>query len=432
MALIAELQARYADSNEPFLISTGGALRPSDVLIADDVGKHVRPGDVVALVGDYDSKSISRLLTLFDANCTVMPLTEQTRPQHAYFLEAGHVDVYVDGETITRVRDTQSDHPMLAKLRDQGHAGLILFSSGTTGLPKAILHDFESFLVRFRTPRPAMRTLNFLLFDHIGGVNTLFHTLYNRGTVIFPRSRRVSDVIADINEFKAELLPTTPTFLRMILLSELLETHAMPTLKVVTYGTERMDEPTLTRICEALPNVDFRQTFGMSELGILRVKSDARDSLWMHVGGEGVETKVVDGVLMIRSKNRMVGYLNAPSPFDSDDWYDSKDLVDLRDDGAMRIKGRLTEWINIGGEKVLPETIEAAALEHDAVMHAKAAGVANPITGQHIELNVQVREGKELSSGELKKWLLTKLPTAFMPQRIRFGDVGMSHRFKKS
>ena len=103
-------------------------------------------------------------------------------------------------------------------------------------------------------------------------------------------------------------------------MSGLIPEHVPETLRIITYGTERMDQPTLDALCELLPNVEFRQTFGMSELGIVRVKSEASNSLFMKVGGEGVETRVVNNVLEIRSKARMLGYLNAESPFDEDGW----------------------------------------------------------------------------------------------------------------
>ena len=54
----------------------------------------------------------------------------------------------------------------------------------------------------------------------------------------------------------------------------------------------------------------------MSELGILRVKSESRQSLYMRIGGEGVEWKAINNMLYIKSQNRMIGYLNAESPFD--------------------------------------------------------------------------------------------------------------------
>jgi acyl-CoA synthetase (AMP-forming)/AMP-acid ligase II len=219
--------------------------------------------------------------------------------------------------------------------------------------------------------------------------------------------------------------------MRMMLLSGALDDGPPPSLKLVTYGTERMDQPTLSKLAELMPNVDFRQTFGMSELGILRVKSAARDSLWMSVGGEGVTLKVVDGVLKIKAEHRMLGYLNAPSPFDEEGWYDTKDIVETRDDGAIRVVGRQTDWINIGGEKVMPEVIERAALEHPAVEHAKAKGVDNPITGQHAELTVQLREGAETDRRALRAWLVERLPASLMPQKISIGSLNTSHRFKK-
>ena len=65
---------------------------------------------------------------------------------------------------------------------------------------------------RFETPRPSLRTISFLLFDHIGGINTLFHTLFNKGTIVVPKSRDVYEVLKICAKHKVEVLPTTPTF----------------------------------------------------------------------------------------------------------------------------------------------------------------------------------------------------------------------------
>jgi long-chain acyl-CoA synthetase len=128
----------------------------------------------------------------------------------------------------------------------------------------------------------------------------------------------------------------------------------------------------------------------MSELGIVRVKSEARDSLFMKIGGEGVETRVIDNVLEIRSKTRMVGYLNADSPFDSDGWYNSKDIVEERN-GYYKITGRTSEVINVGGLKFMPSEVERVALQFAGVELVKAEGKPNPITGQHVELTYRQR-----------------------------------------
>ena len=237
-------------------------------------------------------------------------------------------------------------------------------------------------------------------------------------------------MLDDIARHEVELLPATPTFLRFLMLDGGLETASLPSLKVVSYGTERMDGATLERLCRALPSVDFRQTYGMSELGILRVKSRSRDSLWMRVGGEGVETRVVHGVLQIRSENRMLGYLNAPSPFDAEGWYDTGDLVE-QDGPYIKIVGRSKEIINVGGIKILPSELERVALLHPAVARAKAQGVPNPVTGQHIEITCQPNEGASLDRTILRAHFRQHLSPQVCPHAIRIGPVAINHRFKQ-
>ncbi len=316
MKVLEKLKRRWQGIDYPFLIHSSGDLYFSKITEQKAVDlSDVKSGDVVALIGDFDPQSILTLLQLIEKNVILVPLTTATKSQHEYFLESALVDVLVEGVSVQRINHDRKNE-LVEKLREQQHAGLVLFSTGTTGRPKAILHDLTLFMQRFETSRPTLKTINFLLFDHIGGLNTLLHTLFNKGTVVAPKSRTVEEILATCEDHKIEVLPATPTFLRMMLMSGLVPSSVPKSLRIITYGTERMDQPTLDALCELLPDVDFRQTFGMSEMGIVRVKSEARDSLFMKVGGEGVETKVVDNVLQIRSQTRMLGYLNADSPFD--------------------------------------------------------------------------------------------------------------------
>jgi len=412
------------------LVHHDGDLYFEDIATQKSVDlSSVKSGDVVALIGDFDPKSILTLLQLIDKNVILVPLTEDTKSQHEYFLEEALVDIVIRGDIVEKREHNQS-HELIEKLRLAEHAGLVLFSTGTTGRPKAILHDLSLFMQRFETPRPTLKTINFLLFDHIGGLNTLLHTLYNKGSVVAPKSRSVEDILKTCKAHNVEVLPTTPTFLRMMLMSGLVPKSIPSTLRIITYGTERMDQPTLDELCRLLPDVDFRQTFGMSELGIVRVKSEARNSLFMKVGGEGVETRVVDNVLEIRSKTRMIGYLNAASPFDADGWYNTKDIV-IERDGLYMVTGRTSEVINVGGLKFMASEVELGALQCDGVELAKATGRENPITGQHVELTVQVKPNYSLDKKELKEFLKKLLPSHMLPKRIRISAVSIGHRFKK-
>ena len=86
--------------------------------------------------------------------------------------------------------------------------------------------------------------------------------MFNKGTVVAPKSRSVEDILATCAEHEIEVLPTSPTFLRMMLISGLIPEKVPETLRIITYGTELMDQSTLDALCKLLPNVDFRQTYG--------------------------------------------------------------------------------------------------------------------------------------------------------------------------
>lgn len=430
MNVLGKLKARWQGIDYPFLVHATGELRFSDIAKQKSVDlSSVKSGDVVALIGDFDPLSILTLLQLIDKNVILVPLTTDTRAQHAYFFESALVDVVIEGSSVSRIDHTRK-HELIEQLRDKDHAGLVLFSTGTTGRPKAILHDLTYFMQRFETPRPTLKTINFLLFDHIGGLNTLLHTLFNKGTVVAPHSRSVEAILQTCTEHKIEVLPTTPTFLRMMLMSGLIPDAVPESLRIITYGTERMDQPTLDALCELLPNIDFRQTFGMSELGIVRVKSEARDSLFMKVGGEGVETRVVEHVLEIRSQTRMLGYLNADSPFDEAGWYNTQDIVEERD-GYYKVTGRTSEVINVGGLKFMASEVERVALQYEGVELAKVEGKSNPITGQHVELTVQAAPNADIDKAMFKAFLNDTLPNHMVPKRLKVASVAVGHRFKR-
>jgi acyl-CoA synthetase (AMP-forming)/AMP-acid ligase II len=169
----------------------------------------------------------------------------------------------------------------------------------------------------------------------------------------------------------------------------------------------------------------------MSELGIVRVKSEARNSLFMKIGGEGIETRVVNNVLEIRSQTRMLGYLNAHSPFDDEGWFNTKDIVEEKD-GYYKVTGRTSEAINVGGLKFMASEVEQVALQYKYIELAKAEAKPNPITGQHVELTVQFAPKSEIDTADLKAFLAERIPKHMMPKRIRVALVSVGHRFKRN
>ncbi|HEX8852717.1 MAG TPA: fatty acid--CoA ligase family protein, partial [Pyrinomonadaceae bacterium] len=213
--------------------------------------------------------------------------------------------------------------------------------------------------------------------------------------------------------------------------------HDLSSLKTVTYGTEPMPEHTLRRLHALFPEVNLQQTYGLSEVGILRSKSREPDSLWVKVGGEGFETRVVGGVLQIKARSAMLGYLNAPSPFTDDGWFDTNDAVEV-DGEYLRILGRKSEIINVGGEKVYPAEVENVIEELDSVAEATVYGERNPITGHIVCADIRpARETDEAARKalvlEVKRHCRGKLQSYKVPLRVRVADASLhTERFKKA
>jgi acyl-CoA synthetase (AMP-forming)/AMP-acid ligase II len=103
----------------------------------------------------------------------------------------------------------------------------------------------------------------------------------------------------------------------------------------------------------------------------------------MKIGGDGFEVQVRDGVLWIKSEQAMLGYLNAPSPFDVDGWYNTGDRVEV-DGEYVHILGRESEIINVAGEKVFPIEIESFLLTIDNVKDVLVRAKKSPVVGQMV------------------------------------------------
>lgn len=398
------------------------------------------PGEVVALEADYSPNAIALFLALAGAGAVVVPLSSSVAAKRPGFLATAQVQrsIAVGEDDAVRIERLagRAEHPLYAELRARAHPGLVLFSSGSTGESKAALHDLARLLEKFEERRRAWRTLSFLLYDHIGGVNTLLYTLSNCGTLVTVDDRRPEAVLAAIERHRVELLPTSPTFLNLVLLSGALAGRDLASLELVTYGTEPMLESTLRRFHELLPDVRLLQTYGLSEVGILRSKSRSSDSLWVKVGGEGFETRVVDGVLHVRARSAMLGYLNAPSPFTADGWLVTGDRV-LQDGEYLRILGRESEIVNVGGEKVWPAEVESVIQELDDVHEVTCFGEPNRILGQIVCARVTPRAplaGEERSAfaARVKLHCRARLESFKVPARVTVADAPQhGARFKK-
>jgi acyl-CoA synthetase (AMP-forming)/AMP-acid ligase II len=221
--------------------------------------------------------------------------------------------------------------------------------------------------------------------------------------------------------------------LNLLLISEAWKRHDLSCLKVIAYGTEPMPAATLARLNQTFPEAKLVQTYGISELGVMRTRSRGDGSLWMKFSGEGFETKIVDGILWIRTPTAMLGYLNAPDLFDEEGWLNTQDAVEV-DGEYVHILGRATELVNVGGQKVYPTEVENVIMTMDNVRDVAVYGEPNPILGQTLAARVNLikEEPYEAFKTRLRAFCRERLPRYQVPVRIEITDEDQfGQRLKK-
>jgi acyl-CoA synthetase (AMP-forming)/AMP-acid ligase II len=391
-----------------------------EVQVIDDLLQiaNVRAGDVVIIQGRSSSVMFAAVLAVLKKKAVAVPLTLQSPISLDSAIQVGSAQFLfeVENKQISAISYTQyQNYPLLESLRNDQIGGLILFSSGSSGQPKAILYDSITILEKFKARKEPIKALLFLMMDHFGGLNTMFAITSSGGEAIILKDRNLDTVCMAVQKHGVKVLPVTPSFIRLLIMSGAQKRFDLSSLEKITFGTEPMTQATLDQLREEFPGVELQQTYGLTEVGVLRSKSKADGSLWMKIGGEGFEWKVKNGTLWIRSRFQMRGYLNAEADIDDDGYFNTQDEV-LIDGDYVQILGRITDVINVGGEKVYPIEIENFIEGLDNISDVAAYGEANALLGHVIAVDVVLVREEEL--GVLRKRIRDACSASLGKQKV--------------
>ena len=400
----------------------------------------IKSGEVVAILADYSFVSIALFFALYENKNIIAPITSISQKEIDGKVKESFSTKIINLEdeklVITNIK-SEASHKIINDLQTSKCAGLILFSSGSTGAPKAMIHNLDTLVDSYGDKKQKqINMLVFLMFDHIGGINTMLNILSMNATMIIPQNRNADDICKLIEEYKIAVLPSSPTFLNLILINRSYEKYDLSSLRMITYGTETMPEGLLGRLKAVFSKVKFLQTFGTSEIGIAATSSKSSSSTFMKIDDENLEYKIVDNELWLRSKTQILGYLNrSMESFTNDGWFKTGDLVELDNEGFIKIIGRNKEIINVGGQKVLPSEVESVLLGMDEIEDCLVYGEQNAITGQSISCDVVLKSGVEADGFKIlvRKFCKDKLDNFKIPTRVNVVQkTEFTERFKKS
>ncbi|WP_377810745.1 class I adenylate-forming enzyme family protein [Azospirillum sp. A29] len=306
-----------------------------------------------------------------------------------------------------------------------------LESSGTTGTPKRLRHDFARLRGRLRgAAEDGARWL--LTYDPgaFAGLQVML-TAAAAGALLVAVPGGSGGTIAALAQAARRHAVThvsgTPSFWRAFLMA--LGDAELP-LAAVTLGGEAADQPLLDRLAARFPNARLRHIYASTEAGALFAVADGRagfPAAWLDDAPDGLALRIVDGVLDVRSPRA------APGVADGEGWLSTGDLVERQGDRVL-FAGRLDGVVNVGGVKVSAEAVERRLLAVDGVADAMVMAVPSPITGHLLTATIVAAPG--VDEATLRAGLraaAADLPPAARPRALTFADhIPLSAAGKKS
>ncbi|MBW0015251.1 class I adenylate-forming enzyme family protein [Mycobacterium sp.] len=374
-----------------------------------------------------------------------------TPPELRGLLEnAGCADVAVAGEPyVERLREagarkvlTESDltggpfapAPDVTAAPDDERDALVLFTSGTTGLPKAVAITGGQLAQRtqrisapFRADAKPMVGMMCVPFFHVGGSLGVLGSLYSGNTLVVQKRFAAGEWLRLVSEHRVATTFLVPTMLQRILDQPDFAQTDLTSLVAIAYGAAAAPITLVRRAMAALPHVAFANVFGQTEtLGAYTtlLPDDHRDPARAGSVGRplpGVEVRVVDPATGNDVEPGTVGELWVKTRQNvTAGWLRTGDLARIDPDGYIFPTGRLSDTINRGGEKFGPIEVEEALRSHPAVSDVAVAGIADNELGQRVGAAVVACAPVTLE--ELRAHCRESIAYFKMPERLAIVD----------
>jgi acyl-CoA synthetase (AMP-forming)/AMP-acid ligase II len=411
----------------------------------------VAAGSRVAVVDGGSLLSIASVLAAprVGAAAALMNPALTTPELRALMQNAGCADVAVAGDAyaarlqeagasrVLTAVDLLSDSPIpaaktAAEIDDRD--AMVLFTSGTTGLPKAVGITTRQLSARIRGMGQAFRAdsrptvaMMCVPFFHVGGSLGMLASLYSGNTSVVQERFDAAEWLRLVPEHRVRTAFLVPTMLQRILDHRDFANTDLTSLIAIAYGAAAAPIPLVRRAMAALPHVAFANVFGQTEtLGAYTslLPEDHRDPNRVGSVGKplpGVEVRVVDPDTGADVEAEAVGELWVNTSQNvTEGWLHTGDLARRDTDGYIYPSGRLSDTINRGGEKFGPIEVEEALRTHPAVSDVAVAGITDEEMGQRVGVAVVARLPVTLD--ELRSHCRDRIAYFKLPERLMIVD----------
>lgn len=318
----------------------------------------------------------------------------------------------INAEQSFEPKTYQSMEEVVAALQ-QSQSEITIFTSGTTGQPKKVVHSISTLTRNVRLGVKYAGQIWAYAYNptHMAGLQVFFQAFENQNTLVNVFGKQRDEVYYQIADKQITHISATPTFYRLLLPFE----KSYDSVVRITLGGEKSDQHLYDAIGQIFPKAKINNVYASTEAGSLfaakgdcfQIPEEIRDKF-----------KVVEDELLIHKS-----LLGSSESFKfTDDFYHSGDLIEWvdKESGLFRFKSRKNELINVGGYKVNPGEVENAIMAFEGVRQVLVYGKANSILGNVLCADVQLEEGYTLTELDIKKLLASQLQDFKVPRRIKF------------
>jgi acyl-coenzyme A synthetase/AMP-(fatty) acid ligase len=301
----------------------------------------------------------------------------------------------------------------------------LMLTSGTSGVPKIAGHTLEALTGAIVADSPARSAAavwaTFYDIRRYGGLQIFLRAIVGGGSMVLSSPHEaLADHVARLQARGVTHISGTPSHWRKLLMSG---SAAKFSPRYVRLSGEIADQAVLDGLSAAFPAASVGHAYASTEAGVGFAVNDGREGFPADIVGinrDGVEMKVEDGSLRIRSRRTAHAYIgrNASDLMDRDGFVDTGDMVELRGD-RYHFVGRRGGIINIGGLKVHPEEIEAVINRQPEVRMSRAKSRRSPITGGIVVVDVILADDADPShSDEIRKRILADCKASLAPHKV--------------
>jgi acyl-coenzyme A synthetase/AMP-(fatty) acid ligase len=324
-------------------------------------------------------------------------------------------------------------HPAIAPLperpAERGATEWVMFTSGTTGAPKMVVHTLAGLTGAIRRNAGHGEPVVWGTFYDIrryGGLQIFFRAILDGGSLVLSdATEAVADHLMRLGRHGVTHVSGTPSHWRRAIMSP--SARAMAP-RYVRLSGEIADQAILDNLAAVYPDARIGHAYASTEAGVGFEVNDGLAGFPASMLGRlpsGVDMKVEQGTLRIRSNRTALRYVGgaAAALADADGFVDTGDIIELRD-GRCHFMGRSNGVINVGGLKVHPEEVEAVINRHPQVRMSLVRARRNPITGALVVADVVLRDDGAAGPGEVEQEILrlcrAGLTRHKVPSAIRF------------